>query len=155
MSEAGFTGAPLALRGTGWREFYTPGTMRLLANTALALLGNALGLLVAAWALDGMTIDLGGFLIAVAIFTLVVAVSQPFLVSMSVRYARALTGSSALLAVLISLLVTSLVSRGLSIDGLTTWVLASVIVWVVSLVGALVLPLFLFKKALGREDRSG
>lgn len=129
--------------------------MRILANTALALIGNAVGLLVAAWALEGMTISLGGFLVAVGIFTLVVALSQPFVVSLSVRYARALAGSSALLAVLISLLVTTLVSDNLTIDGLSTWLAAAVIVWAVSLVGAVVLPLFLFKQVLHQGTPDG
>lgn len=129
--------------------------MRFLANTALALIGNAAGLLVASWVLDGMSLNLGGYLIAVAIFTLVVALSQPLVVSLSVRYARALTGSSALVAVLISLLVTTLVSDNLTISGLGTWVAASVIVWAVSLAGALVLPLFLFKEVLRREPPPG
>lgn len=125
--------------------------MRLIANVVLALLGNALGLIVAAWILPDMGLDVSGFLIAVAVFTVAVIVVQPLMVSVSVRYSRALAGGSALVATLVGLIVTVILSNGLSISGAGTWIAATVIVWLVSLLGALLLPVVLFRKALGRD----
>jgi hypothetical protein len=51
--------------------------------------------------------------------------------------------------------VTTLVTDSLSIDGLGTWVLATVIVWVVSLVAHLLLPFVIFKKTLARAKAGG
>jgi putative membrane protein len=125
--------------------------MRLIANVVLALLGNALGLIVADWLLDGVSLDAGGFVLALAIFTVAVVLFQPLVIKMSLKYSRALAGGSALIATLAALIVTVIVSDGLKIDGIGNWIATTVIVWVVSLLGALLLPMVLFKKALGRE----
>ena len=44
-------------------------------------------------------------------------------------------------------------SDGLEIDGLSTWVVATLIVWGASLVTTLLLPIFVFKSL--REERRG
>jgi uncharacterized membrane protein YvlD (DUF360 family) len=126
--------------------------IRLVARVVLSLLSNALGLVVAASVLDDMWLDASGFVIAVAIFTLLIVLVQPLIVKVSLRSAPALAGSSSLIAVLVALIVTDLVSDGLNIDGGVTWIAATVIVWVVSLLGGLLLPLVLFRKALGRDQ---
>jgi hypothetical protein len=65
----------------------------------------------------------------------------------------ALRGGVALIATLVGLLVTAWVSDGLSIDGAETWLAATVIVWLASLVGVLLLPLVLVKKRV--EEKRG
>jgi uncharacterized membrane protein YvlD (DUF360 family) len=57
----------------------------------------------------------------------------------------------ALIATLVSLIVTDLVSDGLSISGVGTWIAATVIVWLGSLVAAFILPFLGLKKYL--EER--
>jgi putative membrane protein len=47
--------------------------------------------------------------------------------------------------------ITAAVSSGLHISGLSTWVLAMMIVWLAALLAALILPLFLVKKAVDRK----
>ena len=125
--------------------------LRLLARLVLTLLANAVGLIVAAVILDRMSLSASGFVVAVAIFTGVLVLTQPLVMKISFRYASALTGSTALVAVLVSLIVTTLLVDGLEIDGLGTWLLAAIIVWAGSLIGALLLPLVLFKELLGRS----
>jgi hypothetical protein len=66
---------------------------------------------------------------------------------MAVKNAPALRGSTALAATLIGLIVTSLVSDGLEIDGTLTWVLATVIVWAAALIAHWILPLIFVKRA--------
>ncbi len=51
------------------------------------------------------------------------------------------------------LIITAWVSDGLSISGASTWLLATLIVWVISLLGVLLLPLILVKKRV-EEKRS-
>ena len=64
------------------------------------------------------------------------------------RYARMLTGGISLVMIFISLLVTSLLSSGLVITGVSTWILATLIIWVFGVVAMLLLPLVIFKKTL-------
>lgn len=128
--------------------------IRILARTALVLLSNALGLFVASLVLEDVTIDGFAFVIAVGLFTLTAILFEPLLRQTALKNAPALLGSSALVSTLVSLIVTALVSDGLHISGLTTWILAAVIVWAVSLAGQLLLPLVIFKKILAnRSDR--
>lgn len=122
--------------------------MRLIARIVLALLSNALGVWVADMILDRMEVHyFGGFIIEVAIFTVIVIIVQPLIIKMTLGKSAALSGSSALVATFVGLLVTVLVSQ-MSISGVVTWIAATVIVWVVSMIGAVVLPLFLFKKTM-------
>ena len=115
--------------------------IRLLVRLVVAVVANAVGLIVAAGVLDGMELDAAGFVIAVVIFTVVFALIQPFLAVQFRANAPAMLGGVALIATLVALIVTELVSDGFSIDGAGTWLAATVIVWVVSLIAAFGLPL--------------
>lgn len=126
--------------------------IRLLIATGIQLLANAVGLLVAAAVLDDVEVSGTAFLVAVVVFTLVYAIAQPFFTQMALSRVPALRGGVALVATLAGLVVTAALSDGLSISGLTTWLLATVIVWLISLVGVLLLPLVLVKRSL--QDRS-
>ena len=121
----------------------------LIASTVLELLANAIGLLVAYLILrPDFTIDAVSFIIVVAIFTVARFILAPLIFKLSMRYARALTGGISLVVIFISLLVTSLLSSGLVITGVSTWVLATLIIWVFGVVAMLLLPLVIFKKTL-------
>jgi putative membrane protein len=115
------------------------------------LAANAVGLLIAALLLDGMSISGTAFLIAVVFFTVVEVVLNPMVRQMAVTKATALLGSTALIVTLLGLLLTTAVSDGLSIEGLSTWVLATVIVWLGSLLATVLLPLVLVKRKV--EER--
>jgi uncharacterized membrane protein YvlD (DUF360 family) len=138
------------------REGWWLSVIRLLISAGIRLLANTIGLLVATAVLDGMTIDAASFIVAVIIFTVVEVVFEPMLRQMAMRSAQALMGSVSLIITFVGLLVTSLVSDGLQITGLSTWVLATIIVWLAALVAGLVLPLILVKRAVSdRRDGSG
>ena len=123
--------------------------LRLIASTVLELLANAIGLLVAYWLLrPDFTIDAVSFIIVVAIFTAVRFILAPLIFKLSMRYARMLTGGISLVTIFISLLVTTLLTSHLVITGTTTWVLATLIVWVFGVAAMLLLPLVIFKKTL-------
>jgi uncharacterized membrane protein YvlD (DUF360 family) len=120
--------------------------IRLLISAGIRLLANTIGLLVATAVLDGMTIDAASFIVAVLIFTVVEVVFEPMLRQMAMRSAQALMGSVSLIITFVGLLVTELVSDGLQITGLSTWVLATIIVWLAALIAGLILPLILVKR---------
>jgi uncharacterized membrane protein YvlD (DUF360 family) len=125
--------------------------LRTLISAVLFLVANAIGLLVAAAVLDDMSVSAEAFIIAVVIFTLVELLVQPLLTQMAVSRAGALRGSTALAATLVGLIVTSLVSDGLEIEGAVTWILATVIVWGAALIAGWILPLIFLKNRV--EDR--
>jgi len=128
--------------------------IRLLVAFGIQLLANALGLVAAAILLDEVHVSGAAFVIAVVLFTVVYAVAQPFLAQMAVAKVPALRGGVALVATLVGLVVTSWLSDGLSISGFSTWVLATVIVWAVALLGALLLPVVLVKKSVRQRRAS-
>jgi putative membrane protein len=122
--------------------------IRLLLRIVLALLGSALGLWIASLILDDMSISGTAFVLAVVIFTVATAVLQPLITKTAMQNAPALQGSSALVTTLVALVITDLVSDGLSISGAVTWVLATIIVWLATMLAAVLLPMFLFKELL-------
>jgi putative membrane protein len=127
--------------------------IRFLLSIVVHFAANAVGLLVAAALLEEMSVSGTAFVVAVAIFTLVEAVVGPMIRQAAVKNAQALLGGTALVVTFVGLLVTSLISDGLRIEGVSTWLLATVIVWVAALLATLVLPLIFVKKAV-EERRS-
>jgi uncharacterized membrane protein YvlD (DUF360 family) len=122
--------------------------IRLAARAVISLLANAVGLLVAAQLLDDMELTVVGFVTASLIFTVVAVVSEPLIRQIALKNVPAILGSSALIATLASLVLTSVLTDGLRISGLTTWVLATVVVWAAALAANLLLPLVIFKRVL-------
>jgi len=126
--------------------------IRLLVRTLIAVAANAVGLIVASVVLDGFSINVASFIVAVVIFTIVFAVLTPFLAVQLRRLGNGAIGAIALIATLVSLVVTDLLSDGFSISGVGTWIAAAVIVWLAALVAAFVLPFLGLKKFL-EDDR--
>jgi len=123
--------------------------IRLLVSAVIYLVANAIGLLVANALLDDMSVDGSAFVIAVLIFTGVEVLVQPLITQIAVKNVNALVGSSALIATLIGLIVTVAVSDGLDISGLSTWVLATIIVWAAALLAGFILRAIFVKRAVG------
>ncbi len=122
--------------------------IRFLVRTLIALVANAVGLIVAAIVLDDVELDATSFVVAVVIFTAVFVLLQPFLAVNLRRMGPGMLGAVSLLATLVSLIVTDLLTDGLSISGVLTWILAALIVWLVALVATLLLPFLGLKKFL-------
>lgn len=125
--------------------------IRVIVRTAVMLLANAVGLIVAATVLDGMDLDATAFIFAVVIFTVVYALMLPFFASQLRRRGSSALGGVALIATLVSLIVTDLISDGFTMSGVGTWIAATVIVWLASLLAAFILPYLGLKKYL--EER--
>jgi len=127
--------------------------VRFLVRTGIMLLANAVGLAVAAKVLDGMKIDATSLIEATVIYTIVFALLTPFFANQLRKHQSTALGGVALIASLAALIVTDLISDGLTISGIGTWVAAAVIVWAASLLAAFILPYLGLKKYL--EDRKG
>jgi len=125
--------------------------IRLLVRVVVAVAANAVGLLVAAALLDGVHLNGGAFVLAVVIFTAVAALLQPFLFMQMRRRMVVALVVAPLLATLVSLIVTDLLSDGLTINGAGTWIGATVIVWLTALLAAFILPFLGLRKFM--EER--
>ena len=120
---------------------------RSLIRVGLSLAGNAIGLLLAAIILDKMEVDGASFVIAVVIFTVLTAVLEPFVSKVVEERSGLLQSASALIATFLSLVITVLVSDGLNIEGAFTWVIATVLVWLLTMIAGVLLAKLLLKDA--------
>ena len=125
--------------------------IRLLVRLAVAVAANAVGLIVAAALLDGVHLNGAAFFVAVVIFTVAFALLHPFLFIQLRRLRLVAFVAAALLATLVALIVTDLVSDGLTINGAGTWIAATVIVWLAALLAAFILPFLGLRKFM--EER--
>jgi len=111
-----------------------------MIRLGLLLAGNAIGLWIASLILDeDMQLSGLAFVLAVAIFTVFVAILEPLVSNAADRWANFLGGASALIATGLALILTNWLSDGLSIDGIGTWVLATLIVWAAATIVGVVL----------------
>lgn len=122
--------------------------LRLLAQTALTIIGNAIGLMMAALLLPDFVISPLGFTVSLLVFSAAQLVLAPFIFKLSVQYLPALSGGIALVTTFVSLLIASTFTNGLSVSGIATWISAPFIIWVATVVAGVLLPLVLFKKLL-------
>jgi hypothetical protein len=129
--------------------------LRLLASAVVSLIACSIALIAGSLLLDDMTLDAGGFVIAVLVFTGVTVLIEPLVRQIALKNAPALLGSSALVATLVSLIVTVLVTDGLTISGADTWVLATIVVWAVALAARLLLPFLIFRRVLSERRGEG
>ena len=126
--------------------------IRHVAVAVVALLANAIALIVIAWLLDGMTLEVRGLLIEVAIFTCVMVLIEALVRRLTPIQGGAFLGGSALLSTVIALVVTTLVTDGLQLSGASTWFLAIVLMWGFPVIVRLILPHLIFKQTLRRPE---
>ena len=125
--------------------------LKFFARMALSLFANAIALLVASVLLTGFSINGLAFVVAVCIFTASTTILEPLITKIATQNAPYLLGGIALVTTFVGLLVTTLITDGLRIMGIGTWVMATLITWLATVVGSLILPRFLFKEVLGSK----
>ena len=104
--------------------------------------------------LIGFTINVRGFVVAVCIFTASTVILEPLITKIARQSAPYLLGGIALVTTFVGLLVTTLVTDGLTITGVRTWLIATLVIWLATVVATLVLPRFLFKGVLGNQGKA-
>lgn len=123
--------------------------IRFLVRAAIFLVSAAVGLLVAAALVDGVDVTPSGFLVAVVLFAAIQSVLSPFIAKVTARNAAALLGGVGLLSTFVALWLTSTIGDSLTIDGgVTTWLTATVIVWLATALATLLLPIILVKAGI-------
>jgi hypothetical protein len=90
-----------------------------------------------------------GFTIAVLVFAATQAVLSLSISKLPHRYASLLLGGTGLALTVIALILASSLTNGLTIDGTKSWLATTVVVWLVTTIGAITLPELLFRDGAG------
>ncbi|MCW2287517.1 phage holin family protein [Leucobacter luti] len=125
--------------------------MRFLLQLLAQIVLGAIALIVIHIALPGVTLHVAGFFIALGVFTLAHALLGPFVLSIAQRYAAPLAGGVGLVATLLALWVATLFQGGIEIHGVDSWVLAPIIVWVITALGGWLIMAFWIDKRLAKR----
>jgi Mycobacterial 4 TMS phage holin, superfamily IV len=122
--------------------------MRQFLLRAVVLLGSwAIGLLVAAWVVPGVSMSASGFVVAVVLFSVSQSILSLWILRLPRAYASLLLGGTGLALTVIALGLASALTHGLTINGFASWVATTIVVWLVTTVGAISLP-----EALVRQE---
>ncbi|MGW8484146.1 hypothetical protein ACWGJP_13525 [Microbacterium sp. NPDC055903] len=121
-----------------------------LFRSLMYVVSAGLGLIVADLLLDGFQIQWDkwwGFVICILIFALLQSILSPWVAKLADRYAPVLMGGIGIFSTLIALVVVVLLPiGGLRIVDVTGWLLGAVIVWLITAIGSVLLPLIFVKK---------
>lgn len=128
----------------------------LLFRGLMYVISAGLGLIVADALLDGFQIQWDkwwGFVICILIFAILQSVLAPWVGKLADRYAPVLMGGIGIFSTLIALVIVVLLPiGGLRIVDLTGWLLGSVIVWLITALGSVLLPLIFLKRKVESKD---
>lgn len=122
----------------------------LLFRAVMYVVSAGIGLIVADLLLPGFEIEWDkwwGFVICIVIFAVLQSVLAPWVSKLADRYAPVLMGGIGIFSTLIALVVVVLLPiGGLRITDLAGWLLGSVIVWLITALGSILLPMIFLKK---------
>ncbi|WP_431802476.1 hypothetical protein [Microbacterium sp. bgisy203] len=130
-----------------------------LIRALIFVLSAAVGLIVADLLLPGFRIDWSnwwGFVLAVVIFAVLQSVLTPWAAKVARRNAPALLGGVGIVSTFIALLVVVLIpGAGITIGSpWWTWLLAPMIVWLITALATMLLPALFIKKKVGDKRAS-
>jgi hypothetical protein len=104
-----------------------------------SLAGIALGLIVSATLLDRFSLDGGALVIATLLFWIVHIVIQFLALRVLIRQPSvALAGLLALGSTIVALIIVNIIVSGMRVHGVSTYVLATLIIWLATIGGDMV-----------------
>lgn len=127
--------------------------IRFLIRTAIYFLSAFIGIIAADLILADFSVSGWTSYVWVAIiFALVQAVLSPLIGNVVSKNASAFSGGVGIVSSLVALAVTNVVASSLTVTGgITTWILAALIVWVFGAIAAFILPFLLVKKVVSER----
>ena len=124
-------------------------TRQILLRAFVLLTSWAIGLLVAAWIVPGVSLSVPGFIVAVVVFSVAQAILSLPMLKLPRQYASLLLGGTGLVLTIVALILASVLTHGITIDGMAPWVATTVVVWLVTTIGAITLPELLIRDGSG------
>ena len=123
--------------------------IRFLIRLVIWFVAAFIGIVAADVFLSGFSVSgWTSYVIVAAIFAIIQSLIAPMMNQYTERNARMFSGGVGIFATLVALIITNLISGALSIDGLATWILAALIVWIFGALAAFILPFFRVKKVV-------
>ena len=126
--------------------------IRFLLSVAISIVSAAVALLVASSLIPGVDVSASGFVVAVLVFTIAQAVLAPFVFNLARTYASAVLGGIGLVSTFLGLFVATLFPDGLTISGVTAWVLSALVVWLITALGTWILGALIIKRWWERRE---
>jgi uncharacterized membrane protein YvlD (DUF360 family) len=117
---------------------------KFLLSALAYVIANAVGLLLALVILPGFSISALSFVIAVLVFSAVEALATSLISRFGPQKVPQLEGGIALITAALGLLVTDFFMAGMQLGGVSNWLAATLLVWLGSLVAAILLPIYVF-----------
>jgi hypothetical protein len=115
-------------------------TGRILLRASVFPASWSIGLLVAAWIVPGVSVSLSAFVVAIMVFAVTQAIVSLSILRLPHWYVPLLLGGTGLALTIVALILASILARGLTIDGVAAWLATTVVVWLVTTIGAITLP---------------
>lgn len=126
-----------------------------LIRAAIFVFSAALGLIVADLILPGFHIDWSdwwGFALAVLIFAVIQSVLAPWVAKIARRHAAPLLGGIGIIATFAAIVIVVLIpNAGVGISEPIAWVLAPVIVWIITALATWLLPMVFLKREVAQR----
>lgn len=119
---------------------------RMLILGAIFLGSAAVGLVAAGLLVPGVSVGVAGFLVAAAVFTLLQSLLTPVVTKLANKFSPPLVGGVGLISTGLALLIASSFAGGITIATPVAWVLATLLLWLITALGGWLLPMWLLKK---------
>jgi hypothetical protein len=113
---------------------------QVLLRVAVLLGSWAIGLLVAGCVVPNVSLSASGFVVAVLIFAVAQTALSSLILKLPHGYASLLLGGSGLVLTILALSVATNLTDGLTIRGAPSWLATTLVVWLVTTIGAISLP---------------
>ncbi|MEW2482862.1 hypothetical protein AB0876_25045 [Mycobacterium sp. NPDC049093] len=117
----------------------------MLLRAVLLLAWWAIGLLIAAWVVPGVTLSARGFIVAVGVFAVTQTILSVPIMKLRHGYASLLLGGTGLVLTIVALILASVLAQGLTMDDAASWPATAVVVWLVTTIAAVTLPELLIR----------
>lgn len=115
--------------------------MRRILLRAAARLGSwTIGLIVAAWVIPGVSVSASGVVVAVLVFSVAQTTLSVWILKLPHGWAPLLLGSTGLILTFVAMGLAAVLTHGLSILWIISWIAATIVVWLVTTIGAILLP---------------
>ncbi|MEI8058455.1 MAG: phage holin family protein [Actinomycetes bacterium] len=106
---------------------------KFLIAWLLGLGSNAIALALCAVLFSQFHLNLSGFLLSLVVFAILSGVFTWFVLKFMLRHAGSVVALTGLVSTFLALLATSVFTKGLEIDGITTWIMSTLLIWIISM----------------------
>ncbi|MHA7306921.1 hypothetical protein ACX80E_17080 [Arthrobacter sp. TMN-49] len=123
---------------------------KLLIGIGVQLGSSAVAIVLAALFLPGLHLRFSGFLTAVIVFTVAQSLLVGLVAKLATKYTPALAGAASLISTFLALVIADFGFGGININGFVTWIFATLIVWAVTALCAVLVPKYILKESVNK-----